>query len=428
MRRFLRYFSSIVAIAIAGCGPRPSLPESNLGGTSYGGVSSTVKGPPIAASSNDKRSITILYRFTGRPNGAYPTGALTYANGRFFGTTVEGGRSFCSVNTGCGTVFTISPSERRERVLYQFSHKKNSEYKDGEFPAGGLIDLNGTFYGTTASGGRGLSGTLFSLSCPAGKCLETVLESFNYGVGRVPNGDLVDEGGALYGTAALGGEGYGTVFAVLASRQVTAIYSFKGGSDGERPEAGLTDVDGMLYGTTQGQPDGPGTVFKITTSGKEKVIHQFGASDGSGMPDGLQPSAKMIYAGGRLYGTTYWGGGHQLGTVFSITPSGEERVVYSFAGGLDGKNPVAPLISVNGELYGTTPSGGTSGDGTIFKIDGSGHESILYNFKGGTDGEKPAAGLFELNGSLYGTTADGGDFSDCLAFEVACGTFFRMRP
>jgi uncharacterized repeat protein (TIGR03803 family) len=138
--------------------------------------------------------------------------------------------------------------------------------------------------------------------------------------------------------------------------------------------------------------------------------------------------AKMIDVGGTLYGTTYWGGAHQLGTVFSITPSGEERVVYSLARGRDGEHPGgAPLISVNGVLYGTTPSGGTRNHGTIFKIDGSGHESVLYNFKGGTDGEAPDA-LFVLSGSLYGTTHAGGNFSDCLVFEVACGTFFRTRP
>ncbi|HEY1883420.1 MAG TPA: choice-of-anchor tandem repeat GloVer-containing protein [Candidatus Cybelea sp.] len=381
----------------------------------------------MTASPSGKGSIAILYRFKGRPNAAFPAGALTYVDGRFFGATNGGGRSFCSLDTGCGTVYTISPSGKRERVLYQFSHNKNGEYKDGELPNGGLIDRNGTFYGTTAGGGRGLAGTMFSLSCHAGKCSETVLQSFNgSGIGSDPNGDLVDEGGTLYGTAALGGsEGYGTVFAASSSGQVNAIYSFKGGSDGERPEAGLTDVDGMLYGTTEGQPYGSGTVFKITTSGVETVLHQFGGTDGSGVPDGVQPFAKMIYVGGRLYGTTYWGGEHELGTVFSITPSGDERVVYSFAGGLDGKNPGAALISVNGEIYGTTATGGANGDGTIFKIDGSGHESVLYSFKGGTDGTAPDA-LFELNGSLYGTTHAGGNFSDCLDFEVACGTLFRM--
>ncbi|MGA8325772.1 MAG: hypothetical protein WB757_06785 [Candidatus Cybelea sp.] len=52
------------------------------------------------------------------------------------------------------------------------------------------------------------------------------------------------------------------------------------------------------------------------------------------------------------------------GTVFSVTPSGIEAVLYSFSGGSDGKNPESGLIDVNGTLYGTTPYGGGSGPKT----------------------------------------------------------------
>ncbi|MBV8197178.1 MAG: hypothetical protein JO263_03510 [Candidatus Eremiobacteraeota bacterium] len=73
---------------------------------------------------------------------------------------------------------------------------------------------------------------------------------------------------------------------------------------------------------------------------------------------------------GTLYGTTYGGGATGYGTVFSITPSGTETVLYSFTGGQDGAHPEAPLIDVNGTLYSTTAGGGGSGSGygTIYSI------------------------------------------------------------
>jgi uncharacterized repeat protein (TIGR03803 family) len=369
---------------------------------------------------NSKQRLTVLYTFTGRPNGAFPHGSLTYVNGRFFGATDEGGRSFCSEFTGCGTIYAITPSGKRERVLHEFSRKK--DYSDGQFPNGGLLYEDGTFYGTTSGEGAG-NGILFSVFCQTGRCVEKVLKN----VGGIPNGDLVEENGTFYGTTQMGGPSfYGTVFTAAPSGEVNTLYSFKGGSDGERPFAGLTDVNGTFYGTTGGQPYGPGTVFKITPSGEETVLHQFGGTS-EGARDGTQPSSKMIDVNGTLYGTTSWGGAHQLGTVFSITTSGIERVVYSFAGDHDGENPASPLISANGALYGETGQGGASGNGTIYEINGSGGEHVLYNFKGGVGGANPGGGLFKLHGFLYGTTSNGGNYSDCLVFGTGCGTFFRMR-
>ena len=82
--------------------------------------------------------------------------------------------------------------------------------------------------------------------------------------------------------------------------------------------------------------------------------------------------------GGTLYGTTTQGGGvgsscggssDSGGTVFSVTPSGTEKVLHTFDGnGTDGLTPRASLIDVNGTLYGTTAHGGTHGDGTVFAL------------------------------------------------------------
>jgi uncharacterized repeat protein (TIGR03803 family) len=44
------------------------------------------------------------------------------------------------------------------------------------------------------------------------------------------------------------------------------------------------------------------------------------------------------------------------------------RLLYSFGHGSDGQHPEASLIDVNGTLYGTTFKGGTHGDGTVFTL------------------------------------------------------------
>jgi uncharacterized repeat protein (TIGR03803 family) len=123
--------------------------------------------------------------------------------------------------------------------------------------------------------------------------------------------------------------------------------------------------------------------------------------------------ASLIYTGGQLYGTTSKGGAHGHGTVFGITTTGAEHVVYSFKGGLDGANPQAPLLRVRGFLYGTTSQGGMAapsvpGSGTVFRVTTTGVEHVVYSFKNNPDGANPFAGLTYLNGKLYGTTQNGG--------------------
>jgi uncharacterized repeat protein (TIGR03803 family) len=120
------------------------------------------------------------------------------------------------------------------------------------------------------------------------------------------------------------------------------------------------------------------------SAGKEKVVYSFG--NGSG--DGTLPGGNLINVNGTLYGTTFYGGADSAGTVFKITTSGTEKLLYSFKGGPnDGAYPAAGLINVNGTLYGTTSLGGAStcigyGCGTVFAITTSGKEAVLYSFKG----------------------------------------------
>ncbi len=61
-------------------------------------------------------------------------------------------------------------------------------------------------------------------------------------------------------------------------------------------------------------------------------------------------------------------------------------VLYNFKPAPDGGTPYGSLLNVNGTFYGTTYGGGVSSGGTVFKLTASDNESVLYSFKGGSDG------------------------------------------
>src|SRR5581483_5795778 len=119
------------------------------------------------------------------------------------------------------------------------------------------------------------------------------------------------------------------------------------------------------------------TVFRFAPGGTETVLHVFPKLAGS---DGAYPYDGVIQASdGDFYGTTYNGGANGDGTVFRVTPSGTETVLYSFAGGSDGANPEAGLTQgSDGNLYGATYLGGASALGTVFRLTLSGTEVILH--------------------------------------------------
>ncbi|MGA8535344.1 MAG: choice-of-anchor tandem repeat GloVer-containing protein [Candidatus Tumulicola sp.] len=351
-----------------------------------------------------------MHSFAGGSDGSDPIADLTPVGTTFYGTTSAGGAS------NHGTVFSITKSGSKT-VLYSFAGGT-----DGYRPQADLVNVDGTLYGTTSSGGSGCGpsggcGTVFSITTSG---METVLYRFAGGPsdGTAPVAGLISVSGTLYGTTAGGGaHGNGTVFKVTTAGKEKVLYSFAGGTDGANPCATLTNVNGTLYGTTrQGGANDFGTVFQVTTSGVESVIHRFG-----GGTDGKEPLASLLNVNGTLYGTTYFGGANSEGSVFSVTTSGTESVLYSFGGSSgDGDFPEAGLINLNGTLFGTTYQGGSRNRGTMFSVTTSGTESVLYSFGGNPDGQNPHAGLTaDINGTLYGTTAGGGANNQGTVFSIA---------
>ena len=196
------------------------------------------------------------------------------------------------------------------------------------------------------------------------------------------------------------------------------------------------DRAGNLYGTTQfGGANGGGTVFELSPTGTETVLYSFGSQSG----DGLNSRAGLVFdKKGNLYGTTINGGAYGQGTVFKLTPNGIETVLYSFGSQSgDGSNAYGGLVMDKKEnLYGTTAYGAAYGGGTVFKLTPAGVETILHTF-----GSQPGDGLitsevlvFDKKGDLCGTTESGGANGEGTAFKLAptdlllCLPSCRSRP
>jgi uncharacterized repeat protein (TIGR03803 family) len=264
----------VAALLLAGCGgTQPPI----------GAKGAMTQSSALSARANST-NYKVVYSFGTFPDGSYPTASLIDMGGTLYGTTAGGGSNSCGYYTyspysGCGTVYSITTGGT-EKVLYKFGSAPN-----GSVPRASLLDMRGTLYGTTAYGGSYTCGFREKLSC-------------------------------------------GTVFSITTSGKEKMLHSLGGGYDGEYPVAGLIKVKGTLYGTTSGGGANYcfytvnvlcGTVFSITPAGTEQVLYSFGP----GRRDANTPAAGLIDVGGKLYGTTRYGGKHGekpgYGTVFSIT-------------------------------------------------------------------------------------------------------------
>jgi len=272
-----------------------------------------------------------LYEFLGarQNDGARPQGPVTRdSQGNLYGTTLQGGPSDGCEGFGCGTVFKVDPSGQ-ESVLYRFTGGL-----DGAYPTGPLIrDSAGNLYGTTEIGGDltcslgGFQGcgVVFKVS-PTGQ--ETVLHAFaGKPDGANPQGGVVpDAYGNFYGTTVEGGNpvcsgGCGTVFRIDALGNETILHRFAGGADGATPYSGLLrNSSGILFGTTyQGGAStecgslGCGTIFSLDPAGKETILYTFPSDAG-----GVWPQSLSRDSAGNIVGTTEFGGDN-WGVVFEFS-------------------------------------------------------------------------------------------------------------
>jgi len=338
--------------------------------------------------------LTTIYLFSGDDGSNPVAGLIQAADGSFYGTTVAGGAN------GNGTLFKVT-SKGKLTTLYTFCSQPNCS--DGGQPTGNLVQgMDGNFYGTTSAGGLGNCyfggcGTVFRIT-PNGQ-LET-LHSFcqtDCSDGAVPwAGLFVASNGSFYGTTTSGGgdAAGGTIFKLTPTGKLTTIYGFFCNSqceDGDSPFGELFQgTDGALYGTTGGGGTfGDGTMFRLTARGSLTTLHNFNGTDGDSPFGGLLQATNGIF-----YGTTFMGDsnacGGGCGTLYSLDMGLDPFVTfvrgYGKVGqtggilgqGLTGTTGVAihgiqANFTVVSDTYikATVPAGATTGNVTVITPTGA---------------------------------------------------------
>lgn len=407
--------------------------SGNIYGTAeQGGATNRGLSFEFSPSSGNTWTEKVLHNFTaGGSDGWQPSSALIFDSaGNLYSTTDNGGAAECNKNGGCGTVFELSPStggQWTEQILYTFGNADEFDVQPQDI----LFDSSGNIYGTTFEGGGELCcGSAFKLTFASGHWTGTILYTFTgfNREGYYPNNDIVlGPAGQIYGTTQYGGPTglNGTVFELTPNGSgftQTTLYGFPF-ADGTRPETGLVaDASGNLYGTTLfGGGADVGSVFKLSPSGSESLLYSFSGKSDNGN-DSVFPSSLILDAAGNLYGAAEETGTRQYGSIFELSPGAHgtysEKNLDNLSGVID--HPLGNLIfDKSGNLYGTALDGGANGFGAAFELtpqaNGTFKQTVIYSFGGyPVDGAGPSAGLiFDAAGSLYGTTAHGGSSSNC---------------
>jgi hypothetical protein len=173
-----------------------------------------------------------------------------------------------------------------------------------------------------------------------------------------------------------------------------------------------------------------------------RTLVSFNGSNGNGPQCTLIADAK-----GDLFGTTFFPGANDDGTVFEIVNNGtvanpSYATTPTALVGFNGNNGVYPgaalIADAKGDLFGTTTGGDPNNASTVFEIANNGTVAnpsyattpvTLVGFNG-SNGYGPYAGLFaDAKGDLFGTTQTSGANNDSTVFEITNSGFLtNPRP
>ena len=310
-----------------------------------------------------------LHRFTGSDGGDPGAKVLVAPDGSLYGTTTSGG------TYNGGVLYVLRPSPSRcpaypcqwtATVLHNFSPSA-----DGSYPLTINWDAAGNIVGAAPNTGPAGAGSVFKLTRSQGSWTFSVVTGFRgSGVGSVYGGVIADQSGNLYGA---GYDRYpGSVFKVGTDGDVQILHQFSY-SDGIDPFYGLVlDANGNLYGQAAFGGDGGGTIYELSPSGGAYSFSLLDLLPGGGFNGAIGSASMTLDSHGNLYGTTVANGAYNYGTVFKLSPSPNGWIytdIYDFTGGADGCSPWSDVtIDSSGNLYGTTSQCGDNEGGTVWEI------------------------------------------------------------
>jgi uncharacterized repeat protein (TIGR03803 family) len=316
----------------------------------------------------DGTGYDVLHYFANSPtNGLSPWGGVIQgSDGKLYGATRHGGTN------DAGVIFSLNTNGTEFTIVRHFT----TNTTDGAYPLNGVIEGDdGRLYGRTLAGGVVEGSVIFGMNKDGTEY--KVLRSFNSDMRDyydAYSGLTLGSDGLLYGTTYAGGVfGNGSVFRLNKDGSgFETLYSFQFNAlDGGFPLRGVHEAsDGVLYGTTsEGGRSEYGTLFRLNRDGTGyAVLRHFTPDD----EEGYLPVAEPVEGpGGLLYGSTYYGGPDEGGTLYSVRKDGSEfRFLRVFLyDNVDGTQPNARLLrGSDGALYGTTFSGGGPVYASVFRI------------------------------------------------------------
>ena len=380
------------------------------------------------------QTVTYIAAFNGA-NGQGPYDSLVQAtDGNFYG--VAGSSSSIG-----GEIFRMTPAGEITTV-YTFCSLPNCA--DGQGPLTPLLGSDGNLYGVTVSGGassggsRKGSGTIYKLTL-AGK-LTTLYTFETFGnsgpEGDSPMGIIQARDGNFYGTTIAGGTSSfadGTIFGITPSGQFFKLYNFcsqTNCTDGGGPEyPPIQGRDGNFYGTTfDGGTGSGGVIYQLTPAGAYTVLHNF-CYNGPNCSNNAYPTRLVQDANGNFFGTSWFAGGSDSGSVFELSSTNRLTLLHNFVRSGQEAPATGVTLANDGNLYGMAAANyeDCCGPfGSIFEVTPDGAFTSFYNFYN-LNGLAPAYNqngppLQATDGNFYATTAFGQNANSGNGY----GTIFKL--
>ena len=230
----------------------------------------------------------------------------------------------------------------------------------------------------------------------------------------------------LFGVTSSGGvNNLGTIFKTdINGDNFTVLQELKYKNEGEQPDnIKLCEFNSLLYGTTyNGGKHDNGVIFSYNPITDEYLkLHDFvSLSSGDGPYSGL-----ILANNGKMYGTTLYGGLNNLGTLFEYNVATNTLTKKLDFDGVNMGNMIfANVIQAsNGKLYGLTNRGGLNDLGVLYEYDYT-TETFrkMIDFDGANYGRSPNILVEVENNVLYGTCASGGINNNGTIFEYNIST------
>lgn len=260
--------------------------------------------------------------------------------------------------------------------------------------------------------------------------------SFDPDIGQNFNKLVQMPDGSLFGINGNGGSyaNYspaGTAFSLSSGGTFTVVHTFATQlGDAMFPKTIALGADGNIYGLTEQPPFGPGgpqiggSLFKLSPDGQETLLFSL-----SGLSDSL--GSFLLGASGDMYvslpeGTIPPGGSSELPAqgIYKVSQSGEGTLLHAFnADYSDGRRVSDLVMNTAGDIVGSSELGGVGefAGGTVFKLDADGHFAVLHAFSYYSNGEySPSDLMAGADGSVYGVAEFGGGlYSDGALFRIA---------